>query len=298
MSAVDITKNRGQMYAGISLFFCFCLLSAAQPLTQYVPEEWAFLVHFCIDAAGFLLPILLLKSTVPMLPKLRLHLNITAPEVLYFMAWASIAVAAAGLLFDYLLAQSYSANWLSILREHSIFAVSGTAMELVLCFSIVLPILQTLYLHGVLFSVQESYAGTAFCMMLSGICYLLLPNFQGNAIGAFLLGVFCTYMTYEFDCVWPAMIAQITVTLYRSLLLWVADTYGAFGAWKYFPALSVLVVLLGVHMSCRFMTILLESKRIQHFQPTRNRIAALQLIFNLGTATFVLAVVVKNILQI
>ena len=50
---------------------------------------------------------------------------------------------------------------------------------------------------------------------------------------------------------WPAVLAHAVNNLYYMFVLWITDTYAAFGIWNYFAAVNGLVLLLFLYLSLR-----------------------------------------------
>ena len=72
-----------------------------------------------------------------------------------------------------------------------------------------------------------------------------------NFAGPLLAGIAYAYLTYVFGSVWPAVLAHAVNNLYYMFVLWITDTYAAFGIWNYFAAINGLALLLFLYLSLR-----------------------------------------------
>ncbi len=292
-------KNHVGFFSGVSLFVSFGCLSAAEPIAQLFGGAASYGVLCIIYVMAFLIPAILVKQTIHTQKSLvsRVCLKLSTVQVVYFVFWSSLLVAVAGFLADYLFLHTFTDNWLSKMMLSPVFSLHMPRWVRLVIFLVLTPLLQEVYLRGVLLSAQEACANTGVCILLSGLCTMAMPIAQGNWCSAFLIGCLCAYVAFVFDCVWAAVIVQVCSSACRYLMIWIADTYSPLGVWEVFLFISVLLLLLFLFLACRLLESLLIEKRILHFQRIHTWKETSTLFVNSGFAAFFLAVVIKNIVQ-
>ncbi len=296
-------NHKTALFSGLSLFLCFCLLSGAGWLAGQFTGRALFLALIGGELLAFLLPILLLRlgsaRTGPI--HMRAFLKISKPAVIGFTFFAALAVSIMTFLIDYAFLRMGAVapvSMMDITRDVSI--TDGYMAALFAGVFIVMPaILEELFVRGALFSAYEQYIGTGGCIVISALCFAMLHGTLSNFIGPLLAGLLYAYMTYSFDCVWPAIAAHCINNLYYVLILWLTNTYGAFGIWKYFPAISGILFLICAYLAFCMLESLLASGHMRRFSKRENAASGLlAILINPGFTVFALAFAAKAIFKL
>ena len=135
------------------------------------------------------------------------------------------------------------------------------------------------------------------CLVLSGLVFALLHGSLLNFAGPFVAGVAYAYLTFVSGSVWPAVLAHGVNNLYYLFVVWVTDTYAAFGIWNYFAAINALAMLLSLYLTLRSLEGLLARDVIPHFEKSAGLYDLWLLIRNPGMLAFVLAFAAKLIVN-
>lgn len=133
---------------------------------------------------------------------------------------------------------------------------------------IVPPIVEEIYLRGILFSAMENVAGTKLCIVMSGLCFALLHANPNNLIGPFLAGCAYAFLSYSFDSLGPAIIAHIVNNLYYYIVNHLVTVYSSFGIWKYFAFINLIFFLLALYLMLRSLTVQIQHDKLRPFRPS------------------------------
>ena len=293
-------KNRTALFAGLALFLSFCLLSVSGKITAALAETNLLLGMLVAELVAFVLPLLLVKLGAnkkdgPV--RLRTFLKISSPSVVWFTLAAGIAMAILTFLINYAFLRGGAGDPVSLAG----FAGQEGDLRLLLAltFLLVPPVCEELFLRGAVLSAHEQLAGTGWCIALSGLCFAMLHGSMQNFFGPLLAGVLYAFMTYSFDCVWPAVLAHVINNLYYVGVLWLTDTYSAFGIWKYFPGISLIAFLAFAYLAFHALETLLATDHIRRFRkPEGEGAGLLAIALNPGFTVFVLAFLTKAVLHL
>lgn len=296
-------KHRMALFSGLSLFLCFCLLSGMGWLAGQFTGRTLLIAMTGAEILAFALPILLLRlgCTREQTICMRSFLKISKPSVIGFTFFAALAVSILTFLTDYAFLRTDAvapASMMDIMHELPITG-GRTAVLLAGAFIFLPAILEELFVRGALFSTYERYIGTGACIVVSAIFFAMLHGTLSNFIGPLLGGLLYAYMTYSFDCIWPAVVAHCINNLYYVLILWLTNTYNAFGIWKYFPSVSGIFFLICTYLAFCMLENLLASGHIRRFsKPDTTEHGLLAIIINPGFTVFALAFAAKAIFKL
>lgn len=293
-------KNRTAFVSGFALFVCFCLLTAMEKLPAAIDAALLFPAMLGTIGLAFFLPALLIRFATPKgtVVRLRTFLKISAPQVFAFSIAAGLATAILTFLINFSFQQYDAASpvWLSGGLYQSAVAeeLPGVAFFFVI---VLFPVIcEEFFLRGAIFSVQESISSTWVCILFSGLCSTLLYGSTVNWVGPLLTGCLYAYMTYIFDCIWPAVFAHLLHVLYFLLTYWLTDTYSTFGIWKYYPGISIILLFAFSYLALHALETLLLNERIRHFRPLpEGGVSWMQTICNPGYLLLLLAFLGKAV---
>ena len=165
---------------------------------------------------------------------------------------------------------------------------------------IVPAIVEEIYIHGVLFGVFSRYAGTKIGMIISSLVFAMLHASFYNFVGPFIAGLLFSWLTYIFKSIWPSVIAHATNNLGYLIMLWITDTYSAFGIWKYIYFVCFFLLLLFAYFALICTEKLLLSGRVPKFKlpnrPSKQAVCILTL--NPGAIIFIISFLAKTVFKI
>lgn len=296
-------KNRTAFFSGFALFLCFCLLSASGKITDLFREISLPLGMLAAETAAFSLPALVVKfgaGTRDKPVRLRGFFKISSPAVLGFTLFSSIAVAILTFLINYTVLHADAGNAITIFTFAAYtLDLNGGSMIMIAAYIIIPPFCEELFLRGTLLSAHEKLANTGLCILLSGIAFAMLQGSADNLIGPLLTGLLYAYLTYCFDCVWLAVLAHMIHNFYYVVILWLTETYSAFGIWKYFSGISLIALLAFSYLALRLLETLLATGQVRRFRQLVSSAAGLRAaVCNLGFLVFALAFAAKAILHL
>lgn len=156
---------------------------------------------------------------------------------------------------------------------------------------------EEMYLRGALMAAQEQSVGTGACLVFSGFAFAMLHGSLMNFFGPLLAGIAYAYLTYAFGSVWPAVLAHAVNNLYYVFVLWITDTYAAFGIWNHFAAINAIVLLLFLYLTLRGAEGLLAKGYIPHLEKGAGLYDLFLLVRNPGVIAFIVAFLVKVVLH-
>lgn len=291
-------NNKIALLPGLSLFLCFCLLTGSGKLTAYLGGgapliALAELVSFAVPFAMAVFSMREQKTLRRRLKYRRLPKGAVGLTVK-----VGITVALLSLFLNLLIYQVAGMAGADLSATALDAPQTGLGFAARLLVIVVLSaVVEELYLRGALLTVYEQSVGTSACLLFSGLAFAMLHGSLLNFAGPLLAGIAYAYLTYIFKSVWPAVLAHAVNNLYYMFVLWITDTYAAFGIWNYFAAINGLVLLLFLYLSLRSLENLLAKDLVPHFEKSAGLYDLWLLIRNPGVAAFVLAFAAKLILD-
>lgn len=291
-------NNRIALLPGLSLFVCFCLLTGMGKYVYRFGGGAPLLA--AAEAVPFLLPLFLLvfsmRNKKPLAKRLRPRRLPAGALGLTVRLGVTVAMLSLFLnLLIYQLAGLAGADLTATALDapQTGLTAGGKLLVIVLLSAVV----EEVYLRGALLTAHEKVAGTGPCLLVSGIAFAMLHGSLMNFAGPLVAGVAYAYLTYVFDSVWPAVLAHAVNNLYYIFVIWITETYAAFGIWNHFAAINALVLLLFLYLTLRSAEILLAKGSIPHFEKSAGLYDVLLLVQNPGVAAFVIAFAVKAVLH-
>ena len=291
-------NNKIALLPGLSLFLCFCLLTGTGKLVSHFGGGAPLLA--LAEFVSFALPLVMLVFSMRDQKKLRKRLQPRRLRkgILGLTVRLGVTVALLSLFLNFLiyhLAGLVGADLTAIALDAP---QSGLSMAARFAVIVVLSaVLEEVYLCGALFTVHEESVGTSACLIFSGLAFAMLHGSMMNFAGPFLAGIAYAYLTYISGSVWPAVLAHGVNNLYYVFVLWITDTYAAFGIWSYFAAINALVLLLFLYLTLRQLEHLLTRGCIPHFEKSAGLYDLWLLVRNPGMLAFFLAFVAKLIVN-
>ena len=291
-------NNKIALLPDISLFLCLCLLTGTGKLVSHFGGGAPLLA--LAEFVSFALPLVMLVFSMRDQKKLRKRLQPRRLRkgILGLTVRLGVTVALLSLFLNFLiyhLAGLVGADLTAIALDAP---QSGLSMAARFAVIVVLSaVLEEVYLRGALFTVHEESVGTSACLIFSGLAFAMLHGSMMNFAGPFLAGIAYAYLTYISGSVWPAVLAHGVNNLYYVFVLWITDTYAAFGIWSYFAAINALVLLLFLYLTLRQLESLLTRGCIPHFEKSAGLYDLWLLVRNPGMLAFLLAFVAKLIMN-
>ncbi|HIX89452.1 MAG TPA: CPBP family intramembrane metalloprotease [Candidatus Agathobaculum pullicola] len=291
-------NNKIALLPGLSLFLCFCLLTGTGKLAYRFGGGAPLLA--LAEFVSFALPLVMLVFSMRDQKKLRKRLQPRRLRkgLLGLTVRLGVTVAVLSLFLNlliYHLAGLVGADLTAIALDAPQSGLSMTARFAVIV--VLSAVMEEIYLRGALFTVHEEIVGTSACLLFSGLVFAMLHGSMLNFAGPFLAGIVYAYLTFVSGSVWPAVLAHGVNNLYYMFVLWITDTYAAFGIWNYFAAINALVLLLFLYLTLRQLENLLTTGRIPHFERSAGLYDLWLLVRNPGMLAFVLAFIAKIIMN-
>ena len=292
-----MTNNKIALLPGLSLFVCFCLLTGSGKLTAYfgggaVLVALSELISFAVPFAIVLFSMREKKTLIRRLVYKKLPRGAVGLTVK-----AGITLAVLSLFLNLMIYQLAGLAGADL--SATALGTPQTALGLVARLVVIVVLsamVEELYLRGALMTVHSTRVGTSACLVFSGLAFAMLHGSLMNFAGPLIAGIVYAYLTYIFDSVWPAVIAHAVNNLYYVFVLWVTDTYAAFGIRNYFAALNGLMLLLFLYLSLRALERLLVRGQVPHLEKSAGLYDLWLLIQNPGVLAFALAFAANLIL--
>lgn len=291
-------NNKIALLPGLSLFLCFCLLTGTGKLASRFGGSAPLIA--LAEFISFALPLALLVFSVRDQKKLRKRLQPRRMRkgMLGLTVRLGVTVAVLSLFLNllvYHLAGLVGADLTATPLDAPQSALSMTARFFIIV--VLSSVMEEVYLRGTLFAVHEESVGTSACLIFSGLAFAMLHGSLMNFAGPLLAGIAYAYLTYVSGSVWPAVLAHGVNNLYYVFVLWMTDTYAAFGIWSYFAAINALVLLLFLYLTLRELETLLTKGCIPHFEKSAGLYDLWLLMRNPGMLAFFLAFIAKLIVN-
>lgn len=291
-------KRKIALFPGLSLFLCFCLLTGTGALATYFGG--GTLLIAASEFVSFALPMLLLLLTMrqgePL--KKRFRLKPLPKGAVGFSVKLGITVAVLSLFLNFLIYQLAGLTGADLSATALDTPQTGlTTLSRIAVIVVLSTLVEEFYLRGSLLTAHEQAAGTGACLLVSGLAFAMLHGSMMNFLGPMVAGIAYAYLTYSFGSLWPAVIAHAVNNIYYLFIVWITETYSAFGIWNYFAAINVLILLLFLYLSLRAAERLLVRGLIPHFEKGAGRRDFWRLVANPGFLVFAAAFLAKAILH-
>lgn len=293
-------KNRSAFLAGISLFVCFCLMVAGGVIVGRWPSKgllaWGILL---VEVVAFFVPTVLLilplrKGEPLRIPASTKRLNL---RTIRFSVYVGVGVSLLSFLLSLACLHLFSQD-VSAINPASFHASDIGEHFLLYLFAIVVvpAVVEESYLRGAILRVFNRYAGTGLSIALTALVFAMLHGSLYNFAGPLLAGIAFGWLAFAYDSIWPAVIAHLTNNLCYILVLWLTDTYSAFGIWNYFPAICVILTLLFLYLSLCSAERVLLAGRVPHFARGQHPLTAVRAIIgNPASIAFIAAFMAKTV---
>lgn len=291
-------NNKIALLPGLSLFLCFCLLTGTGKLAGHFGGSAPLIA--LAEFISFALPLVLLVLSMRDQKKLRKRLQPRRMRkgILGLTVRLGVTVAVLSLFLNFLVYHLAGLVGADLSATPLDAPQSGLSMSARFFIIVVLSsVMEEVYLRGTLFTVHEESVGTSACLIFSGLAFAMLHGSMMNFAGPFLAGIAYAYLTYVSGSVWPAVLAHGVNNLYYVFVLWITDTYAAFGIWSYFAAINALVMLLFLYLTLRELETLLTRGCIPHFEKSAGLYDLWLLVRNPGMLAFFLAFIAKLIVN-
>lgn len=292
-------KNKSAFLTGASLFCCFCLLVAGGAVGKWLNGGLLAFGILAAEVIAFFVPAVLV--IVPLrrgenlkIPASRRRLRFPAVRLAVRLG---IAVSLVSFLVNFALLQLLGQD-VSGLNPASFQAsdIGGNPLGYIFAVALIPALVEEVYLRGVVLQVFQRYAGTGLSIVLAALTFAMLHGSMYNFAGPFLGGLVFGWLTFAYGSIWPAVIAHAANNLVYLFVLWLTDTYSAFGIWSLLPSVCVLLTLLFVYLALRAVENLLLTGRVPHFSQGQYSMAAVRAIVgNPASAAFVLAFLAKAV---
>ena len=260
-------NNKIALLPGLSLFLCFCLLTG----TGKLAHRWGggALLLGLAEFLSFALPLAVVVYSMRDQKQLRARCKLRRLDkgILGLTVKLGLSVAVLSLFLNlmvYHLAGLAGADLSATALDAPQSGLNLASRFVVIV--VLSAVVEELYLRGALLTVHEEAAGTMPCIVFSGLAFALLHGSLLNFVGPFVAGMAYAYLTFVSGSVWPAVLAHGVNNLYYLFVVWVTDTYAAFGIWNYFAVLNALVMLLSLYLMLRTLEDLLTRGAIPHFE--------------------------------
>lgn len=296
-------KNKSALLSGISMFFCFCILVAGGSFGKTIGKGQVTVSILFSEVFAFLLPTLFLLLLLRGKDKLSIPLTIKKVKPKNFKLAIYIGISTCilsfllNIMFLILGSQDVSGiNPAAILGRD----IQQNFFMYLLSIVIIPAIMEEIYIRGAIFSIFSRYAGTWVSMLISSLVFAMLHGSLYNFVGPFIAGLSFSWLTYVFKSVWPAVVAHAVNNLGYLFILWVTDTYSAFGIWNYIPYVCIFLLLLFTYLILANVEKLLLSGRVPKFkiqsQISNQSIRTIAL--NPGAIVFIVSFFAKTVFKI
>lgn len=291
-------NNKLALLPGLSLFVCFCLLTGTGRLAAHLgggaplialAELISFAVPFAMAAAA-------MPDRKPLQKRLRFR---QLPRgAVGFAVKAGLTVAVLSLFLNLLIYQLAGLAGADLSATALDAPQTGMGFLSRLLIVVALSsVAEEFYLRGALQRVQEGQVGTSAILLFSGLAFAMLHGSLMNFAGPLLAGIVYAYLTFVFGSIWPAVLAHAANNLYYMFVLWITDTYAAFGIWNYFAAFNGLALLLLLYLSLRALEGTLSKGMVPRFEKSAGWYDLWLLVRSPGVLAFALAFVARLILD-
>lgn len=276
-SAVQMLKTRIKTIRfsgipGLALLVSFIILaffglifdfvfSGAQRIGVVLSE----IIAFGVPTAA----LVLLHRYIPDQPKVNLRLNLGKSKFhggLWFTIKFALTLSFLSFLLNLLIYAASGSNTFEMGgMMGNMLTRSGRNLAVFLAVSVIPALTEELFVRGALFSRFEREAGTAVCIVCSGLCFAMLHGSLVNFVGPFIAGCGYAWLTYSYRSIWPAVLAHAINNLYYLIVNYLLNLYSSFGIWNYFTHISIILFLLSLYFTMRSFEYQIERGVLQPF---------------------------------
>lgn len=165
--------------------------------------------------------------------------------------------------------------------------------------AVISPIAEEVFVRGAIFSAFEQRAGTAVSIVLSALCFAMLHGSLFNFVGPFIAGCAYALLAYSYDSIYPAICAHIINNCYYYIINYLIHLYSAFGIWKYFTYINVILFLLTLYLTLKSLETQMRLGSLKKFNPNPARLwdAVRDCLVTPGFFIFVASFIVSMLLK-
>ncbi len=296
-------KHKSAFLSGISIYICFCILIASNSLSRIFKVGSFALDILFSEILAFLIPTIFMILFIRGNNKIKIPVSTKQlkPKNIRFTIYLGVITCLISFLLN-LFSLHIGNQDVSGVNPLGISArdIQSNFVLYLIGFVIIPAFMKEIYFRGVLFTVFSRYAGTKIAIILSALVFAMLDLSFYTFAGAFVLGLVLAWLTYIFKSIWYSVITYSVNNLCYLFMIWITDTYSAFGIWKYIIPVSLFILLLFTYMALVSTEKLLLSGRIPHFKaPTRPpKQAVCILTLNLGAIIFIISFLAKTVFKV
>lgn len=264
-------KDKSTMLPGLMLFACFMILTVCSLGFDFAFSRIPSIGIILVELLAFVPPAYCLYKAQDDNLKLNFrwnHKRETIPVYFGFTVKFALAVSFLSFLANLVVYMICGANDMDL---SSMITTSGVGNQYgflsFLGIVILSPVVEEIFVRGALFSALERQAGTAVCIVLSGIFFAMLHGSLYNFIGPMIAGCAYAFLVYSFDSIWPAVLAHVINNFYYYVINYLIHLYSSFGIWQYFTYINVLLFLLTLYLALRSLETQLRLHTLRAFTP-------------------------------
>lgn len=299
---IPAVKDRSAFFAGLSLFGCLCLLVASGSAGKVVPEIYLPWVIMAAEIIAFGAPLLLLlyicKNGQPLsvaLPKQTFR-----PSDVRFVIVLALACFFVSFFANFVFLR-FTDNTFSDWNTSAIQSsqIGKNPLLYFIAVALIPAIVEEFLMRGPIQYIFSQNTETGSMLFFCGLVFAMLHGSLLNFIGPLICGISYAWLFFVYRNVWPAVIAHAINNALYLFVLWLTDTYGAYGIWKYVPSVSLILFLLFGYLTLKGAESLLEKDRIPRFRHGKNFIASFIALFgNPASLAFLAAFIIKTVYDI
>ena len=288
-------KQKQMWLPSTALLLSFLLLTGCGIVFDYLFSRFPALGVIVDELLAFGIPALLLyllrDNRFPVRPRLKRRKGYYLQYIGFTIKFA-LTVSLLSFLANLLIYVLTGSSQISLNNVIASSAV-GSKYSLLSFLAIVVipPIVEEIFLRGMVFSAMENVAGTGLCVFMSGLCFAFLHADLFNFIGPFIAGCAYAFLAYSFDSLWPAIIAHFINNLYYYIINHLVTLYSSFGIWQYFTFINVILFLVMLYFTLRSLELQIQLNKLLKFKRGRARLrdCISDLIGNPGFFIFIVA---------
>lgn len=296
-------KHKSAFLSGVSIYICFCILVASDSISN-VFKTGSFAINILFsEILAFILPTIFMIALIRGNNKIRIPASTKQfkPKNIRFAIYLGIITCLISFLLNIFFLNLGNQDVSGV----NPLGIDGRDIQrnfvLYLIGLVIIPAFtKEIYFRGVLFTVFSRYAGTKIAIILSALVFAMLYLSFYTFAGAFILGLVLAWLTYIFKSIWYSVITHSVNTLCYLFMIWITDTYSAFGIWKYIIPVCLFILLLFIYMALVSTEKLLLSGRVPHFKPCTRpaKQAVCILTLNLGAIIFIISFFAKTVFKV
>lgn len=272
-------KDKNTLLPGLMLFACFVILTVGSIGFDFIFSRFPSLGIIIIELLAFVPPTFVLYKMQDNTFQLNFRCRWKTRKQLppYFGFTVKFALAGSFLSFLANLVV-YVILGASDIDLSSMITTSGVGNRYdllsLLSIAVISPIAEEFFVRGALFSAFEQQTSTLVSIILSGVCFAMLHGSMLNFIGPLIAGCAYAFLVYEFDSIWPAVLAHIINNFYYYIINYLINLYSSFGIWKYFTYINVILFLLTLYLTLRSLETLVIRHTLRQFMPGKSSVSA------------------------